>query len=87
MDEQRIAKLNVTFAGCNGDLPEGVPFDASNEDLIRMAEESIRDGHIPGIPADEDVDLDGFEVVRFAADDGSGLGDRVFVRPKTPFGC
>lgn len=85
--ENRIAKLNVTYKGANGDLPDGVAFDAYGEAILEMAEESIRNGNIPGVMADEDVDLDGFEVVRFAADDGSGLGDRVFVRPKTPFGC
>lgn len=85
--ENRIAKLNVTYKGANGDLPDGVAFDASSEAILEMAEESIRNGNIPGVMADEDVDLDGFEVVRFAADDGSGLGDRIFVRPKTPFGC
>lgn len=84
--ENRIAKLNVTYKGANGDLPDGVAFDASSEAILEMAEESIRNGDIPGVTADEDVNLDGFEVVRFSADDGSGLGDRVFVRPKTPFG-
>lgn len=82
-----MAKLNVTYRGGNGDLPEGVDYDIPDATILQIAKESIQDGHIPGIEADPIVSLDGFEVVRFPADDGSNLGDRIFVRPKTPFGC
>lgn len=87
MPEQRIARLNVTFNGSNGDSPDGVAFDATDAEILRIAEESIENGYIPGITANETVDLDGFEVVRYSADDGSGLGDRIMIRPKTPFGA
>lgn len=85
MDE-RIARLNVTYGGANGDLPDGVAFDTPEADILRMVEESLRDGYITGIPATPDANLRDFEVVRFSGDDGSNLGDRIFVRPKTPFG-
>ena len=87
MPEQSIARLNITFSGGNGDSPDGVAFDATDAEILRIAEESIQNGYIPGIAADEDASLEGFEVVRYPADDGSGLGCRCFVRPKTPFGA
>jgi len=82
--EDRIARLNVTYKGQNGDLPDGVAYDTPREDLLRVAEESIRGGYIPGIPADPTASLAGFEIDRFDAT--LDLPDRLMIRPKTPFG-
>ncbi len=80
-----IARLNVTWAGANGELPDPVPYDATDNQLKAMATEALRSGGIPGIPADRRVDLTDFVVDRFAATP-EVPHHRVFVRPKTPFG-
>ena len=80
-----MARLNVTWAGANGDLPDPVPYDATDEQLRTMAAESIESGYIPGIPADAGVDLTDFVVDRFASS-AEVPYPRVFIRPKTPFG-
>lgn len=79
-----MARLNVTWNGANGDLPDPVAYDMPKEDLIRVAAEAIRGGYIPGIPMDLGVDLTDFEVDRFPATES--LPNRLFLRPKTPFG-
>ena len=84
-ERARRAQLNITFSGLNGDLPDPVAFDASNADIIRMAQEAIRNGSVPGIKADPDADLSGFEVDRFQATEAIPT-PRVFIRPSTSFG-
>ena len=79
-----MARLNITWAGNNGDLPDPVPYDATDTELKHIATESVQSGYIPGIPADGAVDLMDFVVDRFAA--GEIPYSRVFIRPKTPFG-
>lgn len=80
-----MARLNVTYAGHNSDIPDLVPYDASDSDLLRMAEEAVRSGSAPGIPASPDASFVDFVVDRFPATDV--LPNRIFVRPKTPFGA
>ncbi len=80
-----IARLNVTWAGANGELPDPVPYDATDNQLKAMATEAILTGGIPGIPADRTVDLRDFVVDRFPATP-EVPHHRVFIRPKTPFG-
>ena len=82
---QNAAKLNVTWAGQNGDLPDPVPYDATDGDLRDMATEAIANGGIPGVTADGAVNLADFIVDRYAASDEIPFA-RVFIRPKTPFG-
>jgi hypothetical protein len=83
--ETTEARLNVTWNGKNGDLPDPVPYDASDEDIKRWAAEAVQGGDIAGLDADANVDFSDFIVDRFeAADD---LPNRLFLRPKTPFGC
>ena len=79
------ARLNITWSGSNGDLPDPVPYDANDGDLKQMATEAIANGDVPGIPADAGVNLQDFIVDRFAASDEIPYA-RVFIRPKTPFG-
>jgi len=83
--QEGFAKLNVTFSGFNGELPDPVPYDADDATLRRMAEESIRGGYIPGIQADPNADLTDFVVDRFPATADVNY-NRIFVRPKVPFG-
>lgn len=77
----RRARLEVTWGGRRGELPEPVPFDATELELKGMAWQAIVEGRIPDIPADPAADLDGFVVDRI-----DGEVPRVSVRPKIPFG-
>jgi len=78
------ARLNVTWSGTNGDLPDPVPRDASDADILQWATEAVQTGGIPGIDADPNASFQDFVVDRFDAKDG--LPSRVVIRPKTPFG-
>jgi len=80
------ARLNVTWSGQNGDLPDPVPYDATDGDLKQMAAEAVTNGYIPGIGADAAVNLTDFIVDRYAATADIPYS-RVFIRPKTPFGA
>jgi len=77
--------LNVTWNGQNGELPDGVLWDSTDDDIKQMATEAIRDGYIPGIDADTDVDFTDFVVDRYAATEDVPT-NRIMLRPKTPFG-
>lgn len=79
----QTAKLNITYKGQQGDLPNEVPYDLSDADVLRIAQEALTAG-IPGIAADPDADLTDFVIDRFPARDD--LGNRLSARPKTPFG-
>lgn len=90
MGERRVlaanqARLNVTFNGQNGDLPDAVAIDATDGDLKQIATEAVRTGYIPGVAAAPNVDFTNFVVERFPAT--PDLPARVMIRPKTPFGC
>lgn len=78
------ARLNVTWNGKNGDLPDPVPYDAGDGDIKAWAAEAIRNGDIPGIDVDPNVNFGDFIVDRFGAHED--LPNRLFLRPKTPFG-
>ncbi|MEQ1501227.1 MAG: hypothetical protein ABMB14_03310 [Myxococcota bacterium] len=79
------ARLNVTWNGQNGDLPDAVSFRASDAEIKAWAVEALRNGDVPGIAADRRATLDGFVVDRFSATREIPY-NRLFVRPKTPFG-
>ncbi len=80
------ARLNITWGGQNGDLPDPIPFDAPDTTIRELATEAVRTGGIQGIAADQAADFADFVVDRFTATAELGY-NRVFVRPKTPFGC
>ena len=79
------ARLNITWAGNNGDLPEPVGYDAADGDVKQWAAEAVRGAHIPGIPGDAAVNFQDFIVDRFPANEEVAY-NRLFLRPKTPFG-
>ena len=83
--ETTEARLNVTWKGTNGDLLDPVPYDATDAELKTWATEAVGGGSIPGITADETVNFDDFIVDRFEASED--LPNRLFLRPKTPFGA
>lgn len=85
MNEPAYASLNITFAGQNGDLPDPVLFDATDEQVRTMATEAVRAGGVRGLDLHATADFTDFVVDRVAAHDG--LPHRLLLRPKTPFGA
>jgi hypothetical protein len=78
------AQVNITWSGQNGDLPDPVAYDAPNGDVLQWAAEAIRNGDVPGISADTNVNFADFVVDRFNAKDNEP--NKIVIRPKTPFG-
>lgn len=79
------ATVNVTWNGFNGDLPDPVHFDSQDSDVKSWITEAVRNGDVPGIPADLNADFTDYVVDRFAATDEVPT-NRIMLRPKTPFG-
>lgn len=79
------ARVNVTYGGSNGDLPDPVSYDATDGDLKQWVTEAVTTGGVPGVGTHTDADFSDFVVDRFDA-----TADRpfnaIFLRPKTPFG-
>jgi hypothetical protein len=79
------AVVNITWNSMNGELPDLVQYDSSDEDIRRTVQECIRTGYIPGIAADPNADIRDFVIDRIAATDIRPYS-LLMVRPKTPFG-
>ena len=79
------ARVNVTYNGQNGDLPDPVSFDATDGDVKQWVTESIRHGGIPGVGEHGNADFHDFVVDRFTATEQRPY-NLLQVRPKTPFG-
>jgi len=79
------ARVNVTYGGANGELPDPVSFDATDGDVKQWVTEAVQHGGIPGVEAAAAADFTDFVVDRFAATDDRPF-NAIFVRPKTPFG-
>ena len=79
------ARMNITWGGQNGDLVEPVPYNASDIQLKRWAQEAIENGSVPGIRRRGRVYLHDFVVDRFPKNANTPF-NRIFLRPKTPFG-
>jgi hypothetical protein len=79
------ARLNVTWKGQNGDLPDAVSFGASDAEIKQWAREALRTGGIPGIKIDAHAELKDFVIDRFPVSAEIPY-NRLFARPKTPFG-
>lgn len=84
MDETQ-ARLNVTYGGENGELPDPVFFDMADGDVKQIATEAVRGGDVPGIPADPNATFNDFVVERYPANEEVTF-NRIMLRPKTPFG-
>jgi hypothetical protein len=78
------ASVEVTYANQHGNLSDPVSWDATPEDVVRMAQEALRGGDINGVDADPGADLSGYKVDRVPAK--GDKPNRLFVRPKTEFG-
>jgi hypothetical protein len=79
------ARVNITWSGQNGDLPDTVSVDAADGDIKQWVTEAVRTGGVPGIAADPTADFHDFVVDRFGPNE-SRPWSLVGIRPKTPFG-
>lgn len=80
-----MAILNITYEGMSVDYPLEVDYRMTDRDVRRIASELVRSGDVPGlhIRALEDNAFDYFIVDRYQNEKG---GQRIFLRPKVPFG-
>ena len=79
------ARVNVTYRGSNGDLPDTVSWDATDQDVRGWVTEAVRTGTLPGLLTDPVADFTDFVVDRFSANEARPY-NLVQLRPKTPFG-
>lgn len=79
------ARVNITHAGLNGELPETVFYRSDKEQIRAWVTEALRTGSIPGIPEDPRADIADYSIETFDADEATPY-NRIFVRPKTVFG-
>jgi hypothetical protein len=79
------ARVNITYGGQNGDLPDPVMFQSTDADIKAWVTEAVRTGGIPGIAAAPNADFGDFVVDRFVATEVRPH-HLISVRPKTPFG-
>jgi hypothetical protein len=77
-----MATLNVTYNGLSSDYPIALDVAVSDVDVKRIAVEVIRAGEVPGldVPALAKNAFDNFVVDRMQN------GERIYLRPKVPFG-
>lgn len=80
-----MARLNITFGGQNGDLPDPVSYDAADGDIKQWASEAVRTGGIPGLAENTNANFTDFVVDRFDATEVRPY-KLLQLRPKTPFG-
>ncbi len=80
------ARVNITYGGNNGDLPDTVSFDATDAEVLGWVTEAVRGGGVPGIAADPGATFADFVVDRFNATEARPY-NLIQVRPKTPFGA
>ncbi len=78
--------LNITWNGVSADTEVNLDYRVSDRDVKRIAVELIRSGGVAGLHI-RDLASDAFEhfvVDRFDTPEG---GQRLFLRPKVPFGA
>jgi hypothetical protein len=79
------ARVNITYGGKNGDLPDPVFFQSTDGDVKNWVTEAVRNGSVPGLDAAANADFGDYVVDRFAATEARPYA-LIQVRPKTPFG-
>jgi hypothetical protein len=81
-----MAVLNITYDGMSADLPVELDRPVSDADVKRIAVEVVRSGGVPGLRLGhlrEDA-FQNYVVDRFRGTRGE---ERIYLRPKVPFGA
>lgn len=81
-----MAILNITYQGQSADYELELDFAASDDDIRRIAVEVVRSGGVRGlhIAQLDQTAFDHFVIDRLRDADGA---QRIYVRPKVPFGA
>jgi len=81
-----MATLNITWNGISADTDVNVEYGVSDRDLKRIAVELVRSGGVAGLHI---KDLQGEAFANYVVDrfDTPAGGQRLFLRPKVPFGA
>jgi len=81
-----MAILNITYQGHSADYQLAIDYHASDGDIRRIATEVVRSGSVRGlhVPHLTDDAFQGFVVDRLRGPDGQ---QRIYLRPKVPFGA
>jgi hypothetical protein len=81
-----MATLNITYNGLSADYPLEIDYEIGDADVKRIAVEVVRSGGVPGLQIANlpERAFDNYVVDRFASPQG---GQRLFLRPKVPFGA
>lgn len=88
--EANQACVNLTYSpggvSRNADLPDPVPLDSTDAQVLATVTEAVRTGGFPGIPADARADFSRDFVVDRVDPSEQYPYTRFMVRPKVPFG-
>ncbi|HUJ61019.1 MAG TPA: hypothetical protein VLX92_21095 [Kofleriaceae bacterium] len=81
-----MAILNITYQGQSADYELALDFAPSDADIQRIAVEVVRSGsirglHVPNLPQNA---FQAFVIDRLTGPDGE---QRIYLRPKVPFGA
>jgi hypothetical protein len=81
-----MAILNITYQGQSADYDLAMDYATSDGDIRRIAVEVVRSGgarglHVPNLPTDA---FTSYVVDRLRGPDGA---QRIYLRPKVPFGA
>jgi hypothetical protein len=81
-----MAILNITYQGRSADYELGVDFATTDADIRRIAVEVVRSGGARGLFLSE---LPANAFASFVVDrlDGPNGEERIYLRPKVPFGA
>jgi hypothetical protein len=79
------ARVNITWRGQNGELPDNVRWDCTDGDVRGWVTEAVHGGNVPGIVADHRANFRDYVIDRFAPTEHRPY-NLIQVRPPTPFG-
>ncbi len=81
-----MAILNITYNGLSADYPLDVDYALTDADVRRIAVEVVRSGGVTGLRAADlgERAFENYVVDRFHTPQG---GERIYLRPKVPFGA
>jgi hypothetical protein len=79
--------LNITYNGLSVDYPLEIDYRLSDSDVKRIAVEVIRSGHVQGLQIANLAAnaFDKYVVDRFHGPQNKG--ERIYLRPRVPFGA
>lgn len=76
-----MAILNITYNGLSADYPVEIDRQLTDADIRRIAVEVVRAGNVPGLQI---TNLPDNAFALYVVDH---LNERIYLRPKVPFGA